>query len=188
MRKTGCCISLFTANGHAAGTLTLGWMVNLEREKKRFDKASFTVAVCMMVFSIAAFVATLSLPEAVMEPIGPSAFPRGVSVALFFLGGVVLLDSRRTLTAPRESTGSKERSGLALVSGAVTLVYAAVMELGWLGFRPATILFMLLLGSILFDFKLKQTAISAVLAVVTGLGLHYLFTRILFIDLPEGNW
>ena len=137
----------------------------------------------MIVVCGAVYWASLDLPEAVLEPIGPAVFPQVVSAILAALSLGVLMGALRR-RAGRTNPSVVPRPWLAAATVALTVVYLAVMELELLGFRDATIVYLAVLGALLVDFAARKLPLVAGIAVVLGIGTHYVFTRLFFIDLP----
>ena len=75
---------------------------------------------------------------------------------------------------------------LAAATLGVTLVYLGLMHWEGLGFRPATVLFVLLLGYLLARGRTAGLGwlLLPAAAVLLGVGLHYLLTQLLSVDLP----
>lgn len=140
-------------------------------------------ALTMILACGAVYWASLDLPEAVLEPIGPAAFPRAVSVILAVLSLAVLVGALRP-RATAAKAAVVPRPWLAAATVALTIVYIGVMELEWLGFRDATIVYLAVLGALLVDFVARRLILVAVIAIVLGIGTHYVFTKLFFIDLP----
>lgn len=148
------------------------------------DPATVILSVAMIATGILAFVGTRGLPEPALEPIGPAAFPRATSLILAFLAAWVLV---RTLLRPKEETRPKDdapRYGLAFVMVAATVIYVAGMDLELVGYRIATVGYLFVLAVILLGARPRSMPIAAAVAVIVGVGTHFIFTKLLFIDLP----
>ena len=99
-------------------------------------------------------------------------------------------DSRRSI----EAIGSPDRLHIrgAILVGMITIAYVVILQLQWVRFVPATAAYTLLCGGILAGPELKQrqirwgtTAASLlVVGVLMSFGMHYLFTKVLVVDLP----
>lgn len=108
--------------------------------------------------------------------------------------GLVVLVIARQFLQQRPSrtmlrTGDVERRnrseaisacGFALLIG----VYVLVLSQQWLDFAWATVLFVAAAGTLLSARKMRSLPGLAVLAIVLGLGLQQLFTRVFEVDLP----
>ena len=71
-----------------------------------------------------------------------------------------------------------------MLVAALVIGYAVVLEMSLFDYRIATILFVLAAGSSFCGSSKLQLVLVALLSVLLGLGLHYVFTQVLVIDLP----
>jgi hypothetical protein len=141
------------------------------------------VALLFAAASALVYVLTLSLPEATLEPIGPATFPRTVAVIMFLLSLATLYLAFEKSPAPRAP--ASERPGLMLGSLAMLVVYVAAMDDGLVGYRLATIVFLFALGILMLGPKPVRVVIAALIALAIGFGTHFVFTRFMYIDLPQ---
>jgi len=146
--------------------------------------AELSIGVVVLLFAAAMFVASYDLPPPALEPVGPAAFPRAAAVILFGLAMAVMGSAIRRNIAPRESVERRQRADLLLASIAATVVYFCAMQFEILGFRWATVIYAFLLTVILSDFKTAAILPATIWAVSLGFGVHWVFTRFLFVDLP----
>jgi len=58
------------------------------------------------------------------------------------------------------------------------------MALDWVGFQLATIAFVFSLGLVLERPTRRGVLVTGAIALLMGLGLHYLLTQVFFVDLP----
>lgn len=139
----------------------------------------------MLALSAAVWWASLDLPPAMLEPIGPAAFPQAASIILALLAAVVLVGAVLR-PPPRSGRASdfRQRPMLALAMVVVTALYIGSMEAELLGFRDSTVIYLLTLGMILFDLNWRRLPYVAAIALIVGVGAHYVFTGMFFIDLP----
>jgi len=125
----------------------------------------------------------------------PDDLPDVATIALVIvlaLGIVALVRARRqrhtgrsALPTTRSPTSAfSERPRLALTVILLTVVYVAALSTNVVGFRPATIGFVLTGGLLLTDRRSKMFPAIVVTALAVGLGVHGLFTKVFFIDLP----
>lgn len=142
------------------------------------------LALFMILVSVLIFIAGLGLPEPALEPVGPAAFPIWTAIILFVLSAIVLFRAATGRVQPKTSPEHRQRSDLVIYMIALTAIYGAVMNLGWMGFRWATVIYCFVLTFVLFDFDKRKIPAAIILALVLGIGVHYIFTRILYIDLP----
>lgn len=145
--------------------------------------ARAVVALLFLAGSVLVYLLSLSLPEASFEPIGPATFPRTISVIMFLLSAGTLYLAFEKSPAPAPE--SDERVGLTVVSLILLVAYIAVMDYELIGYRLATVAFLFALGVLLLGVKPLRIAIAAAIALAIGLGTHFVFTRFMYIDLPQ---
>ena len=153
-------------------------------------RADIVFAVAMLALCAAVWWGSLDLPPAMLEPIGPAVFPQAASIVLALLSLAVLAAAAlRSGVRPSEAVAAQRpaharRPGLAVAMVALTVAYLGVMEAGLLGFRDATVTYLLVLGMALFGFELRRLGWVVAIALAIGVGSHAVFTRLFFIDLP----
>ena len=152
--------------------------------ERRVALADVLLGLTAIGIGVVAYAGTLSLPDPVYEPIGPAAFPRTVAILTGAMGLAILVRALRRAAEPPARQLDGGRMGLVLLMAVLTVAYAAAMTVGLLGFRTATVLYMLALGVALFGPHPRKLAAVTVIALVVGIGTHYVFTRVLFLDLP----
>lgn len=129
---------------------------------------------------LAAFIAVQAMQLHVpfsYDPLGPKAFPLGLSILLAMLSLVLVIRPGANAEWPRGVLLLK----ILAVLGAL-LVYALLFTR--LGYLPATTLVILLLSR-LFGAPWGKAMISAVLV---ALGSYLLFTEAMGIPLPPNGW
>lgn len=129
------------------------------------------------------------LPPAPYDPLGPKAFPIGVSVALAALGLAMLVRLLVGRSLGQAATGMVV--GLDAAAGHVrrpwtaagTLLlafgYAGALSTRGVGFLPATAAYLFLSGVLLGPLQRRRVATMAAFAVAAALVLDLLF-RVLF--------
>ena len=160
-----------------------------------------TTGLVCLAASLILFALTLDLPgPSLLVPIGPGFYPRivlGITAVLAAMLAVQgLLKLRKSRSDPHFQAGSgrnSEKSGsepnYALVgwSFAVFGVYVALLPL--LGFRVATLLFVLALQWLLGRPRTpKAWLVACVIAIVTAFAMFHLFQDYLSVLLPRGRW
>ena len=147
-------------------------MPSAGRDRRRV--AEVGLAAVMLAISAAVWWSSLDLPPAMLEPIGPAAFPRVVAAILGLLALVVLGGALRRREAPKPdpTDAGPRRPGLALVTLALTIAYIGAMELGWLGFRVATVVYLLALGAALAGLDRRRLIPVVATAIILGIGAH----------------
>lgn len=144
--------------------------------------------LAVLAASLALFWATLGLERHPMVPVGPGFYPRIVLgiTALMALALVAadLLGGRKA-RAPTSGPGANYR----LVAVAFGIFGVYVLVLPWLGFRLATLLFLLAMPAALEPPRSRRRWITiAVLAVVATAATYFVFERYLHVLLPRGRW
>lgn len=136
------------------------------------------------------------LPDSPFDPLGPGSVPMIVSgllagLALLLLGrlalGLAVGSAAQSLIAGMNSdepTTHRRRPLTAVVGYLMTVAYVAVMHLDWLDFFWATLVYMAALGILLLPRTRNAWIAAVVIAVVSAAATQYIFTRILFVDLP----
>ena len=128
------------------------------------------------------------LPPPFFDSLGSAAFPKALAAIIALLSCIVLAQGamawRASEPSEREPLPYRQRFDLAVGFIVLTVLYAAVMEFDLLGFAWATTLFVFAGGTALGRFRLRETILSAAIAVLLGFGGWYLFTQVFYIDLP----
>jgi len=144
------------------------------------------IALAMVMIGLGGmvFFASFNLPEPALEPIGPAAFPFAISLFLIGLSLVVLWRALSRTAQANDPPAHRKRLDLAILTVALTVAYLISMEFGWLTYRWATIIFVFVLTMLLFDWQLKKLPVAIVIGLITGVGLKFAFTEVLYLDLP----
>jgi putative tricarboxylic transport membrane protein len=153
--------------------------------------ADILAALAMIAIGTLSAWSSRGLPPPMLEPVGPAAFPLWAGLGLIGLAVLLLVGTLRAAPPAGplaiEQDTVRPRNDLALGTVVLALGYVAAMELEWLGFRWATVLFVLVTMQLLTPSgrRLRQLPFAAAIALMFGLLLHYLFTRFFYIDLPS---
>lgn len=153
-------------------------------------QAAIDIGVSLLFIAIAAaFIYDgWDLGPGYFEPVGPGPIPTGVAWVAIGLALTVIAQ-----TAWRHARGAMVKGDPppyrparreALAVSALLAAYVAAMGLGWVGFAPATAIFLALAIWILAEFDPRALIGAAVIAPVMSFGLAWLFTRVLVTDLP----
>lgn len=133
------------------------------------------------------WIGTADLPPPRYEPIGSAALPRAIALIMALLALVVATKALRGGRGGR-GTGAERAPATAIaravVLAAVVFLFVAVMDARLVGFRPAAIVFLTATCVILGGFGWRRLAAFAVFSAVLTIGLHAVFTRFFYIDLP----
>lgn len=157
----------------------------MDRDRMRWEIGMGGVAIVMA----AAFLFDgRKLAPGVFEPIGPGPVPKAIAWLIIALSGAMMAPAirhlaRGTASAPAPLAYAPRPVAAALVFAA-TAVYVAAMGMGWVGFAPATIVYLTATIWSLAEFRPIALGIGVVVSTILGFGLRYLFTRVLVTDLP----
>jgi putative tricarboxylic transport membrane protein len=151
-------------------------------------KLDIGVAAALMVISVAVFWESLSMPPAFYDPIGPAAFPRALSVTIFFLSIILIIKALRlpagkTIQASRQSA-HRLRPDLTVGSAVLSGIYILLLTLRQLSFAVSTTLYLISVITLLMPFDLKRLLIAIIIALIMGFGGGYIFTHVFYIDFP----
>jgi hypothetical protein len=178
----------------ASEIVTAGGDVNEQIRHQR--RADLWLAIAMMAISTVVWWEASKLAPAPFDPLGPKSFPMWIAGALglLSLAAVIVILCGKSLGRSETSMilGIGEeapsdytlRPGLAVAASLLTIAYVAVVTLTDLGFLWATIGYIFALGWAMSDRTKRHTVIAATTAVVAGVAIHLLFTKIFILDLP----
>lgn len=143
----------------------------------------YLFALVVVAFAGLVWFGTADLPPPRYEPIGSAALPRTLAALMALMAVVVAVRAR---PVPAASGGAGDLAGALRVAALAGLlvVFVVLMEGRHVGFRPAAAVFLFLAATLLGGVAPKRLAGYAVFAVVLSLGLHAIFTRLFYIDLP----
>jgi len=144
--------------------------------------------VCL-VTSLALFAATIGLPEAsLLVPVGPGFYPRIIlGITAVLSAALVITDFTGRATRPETAAAAPKNYRLVLVSFAIVGVYVALLP--YLGFRIATLVFVLVMQVALEPPRSRNSWLRVlIVAVVTTLITYFVFERYLSVLLPRGRW
>lgn len=159
-------------------------------------RADLWLAVAMMAISGAVWWEASKLAPAPFDPLGPKSFPMWIAGTLGVLSAVAAISVLCGRALGRAETslilgigdeGPAEyvlRPGLAVTASLLTLVYVGVLTFTGIGFLWATIGYIGALGWAMSDRTLRHGVIAALVAVIAGGAITYLFTKIFVLDLP----
>lgn len=144
--------------------------------------------------SLVLFWATLGLERHPMVPVGPGFYPRivlGITAAMGLM--LVLLDvlgRRRAVAKPAEPADARPaRPNYALVVAAFAVFTAYVLALPYLGFRVATLAFLVVMQAVLEPPRgARRWVVVLAVALVATAASYYAFERYLHVLLPRGLW
>jgi putative tricarboxylic transport membrane protein len=151
-------------------------------------KLDIGVAAALMVISVAVFWESLSMPPAFYDPIGPAAFPRALSVAIFFLSIILIIKTLR-LPSGKSSQSARQpshrlRPDLAVGAAILSGIYVLLLTLRLVSFSVLTTAFLISFIMLLMPFDRKRLLYAIIIALIMGFGGGYIFTHVFYIDLP----
>lgn len=131
------------------------------------------------------------IPPALYDPLGSAALPGAAAGLVILLALAMLARAAATLhfamVGERPSPGpvpAPERNGLAAAFLVTTIAYAAVMQVGWLGYREATLAFLVASGLMLARGRRRLILPILVTALAISIGGYQLFTHLFYVALP----
>ncbi len=151
---------------------------------RKFVIADVALAVVMILMAGAVFVHSFTLPEPALEPVGPAAFPFAVSILLMALSGQVLWRAFTGQPANDRPAPHRKRYDLAALTLGLTVAYLASLQWELATFRQATMVYAFVLTAALFRWRPRRLPIAVIIALVLGVGLKFVFTQVLYLDLP----
>ena len=155
-------------------------------------KADIVFALAVIALSVVVYVGAMDLPPAYWEPLGSAAVPQALSVIMSLLSLRVLIRAglalRTHVPKPRTDEGFKRRPMTAAGMFVLCVLYVAAMDSGLLGFIEATIAFLIALGVLFTRAQRSQLPWIAGFAVVIAVANYFVFTQILYVDLPTAAW
>ena len=156
--------------------------------------ADAVFALAMIATAVITIIEARKQPRSPYDPIGAAAIPVWTSWITIGLAAVLLLRialRRSTLggaqslfvgIVEQDALDYRLRPGLAVISFVATVAYAAAIP--FLGFRLATLGFMLALGWLMCDRRPVSLLGTAVVAVVGSFAIDHVFRRWLLVALP----
>jgi hypothetical protein len=151
-------------------------------------RTDFALGLCLIVVCGAVLGEARRIPAGVFEPLGSAPLPQATAGLIILLALVVM---GRALAALRQGArGRPPEEGLVLrpldaaaVVG-LSVLYVLAMALRVVDFALLTAAFLMVTIGVLTRFERRLLPLIVVLALVTGFGCQYVFTRIFVVDLP----
>lgn len=162
----------------------------------RQRRVDLWLAIAMAAVSAIVWWEASKLGPAPFDPLGPKSFPMWIAGALGLLSLVSIVailagralgrsDTSLILGIGEEAPADYAlRPGLAVTAALLTVAYVAVLTATGIGFLWATIVYIGALGWAMSDRTPRHALIAAVIAVIAGSAITYLFTKIFVLDLP----
>lgn len=111
-------------------------------------------------------------------------FPFWIFLVVVALGITSLIPARHSPKEAKNLSQVEKKSSLAAYVIVLTSIYVAAMQSELLGYLPATLVYLMILGYIFAAGNRKLLGTMAMLSVGLSIGLFYLFTEVFVIDLP----
>lgn len=152
---------------------------------QRPPRENLWLVALVSLVSIAVLIDTRTLSPARYDPLGAAGVPVGIAAGLLALCALMLVRDLLVPATARAANGDyRRRHGLALAVMLETVAYVAVLDLALLGFLEATMAFLIVAIVTMAGYD-RRTLVGAVaLSVTLSMSVTWLFTRVLFIDLP----
>jgi hypothetical protein len=149
--------------------------------KTDISLALFLITVCAVVLF-----ETRDIPPGSFEPLGSAPIPQ-VTAGLIILCSLLVMvraivGIRAGATAEAPDLELRRRDA-AMILG-VTVLYVLALQLRLLDFAPMTVVFLFTGIGLLVRFERRLLPWVGLVAVVTGYGCQYVFTRVFVVDLP----
>lgn len=129
---------------------------------------------------------SLGLPPGSFEPLGSAPVPQFTAGLIILLCVVVIVSTIRkrggTETAVENDVKDEPVSALLLV--ALTLLYVLLLHFRVMGFGTLTAGYLFVVISALERFRPRALIGAAIVGVIVGFGVQYLFTQVFVVDLP----
>lgn len=129
---------------------------------------------------------SLDLPPGSFEPLGSAPVPQFTAGLIILLAIIVIVRAvrkrRETTTAEDDEVKDEPVSALLLV--AVTLLYVLLLHFRVIGFGTLTAAYLFAVISALERFRPRALIGAAIVGVIVGYGVQYLFTQVFVVDLP----
>ena len=149
---------------------------------RRFD---IGVALVLIVIAAVAIWEAAGLPPGTFEPLGSARVPQITAGLIILLClWVILRAMLRPKHNEKDTHSASERWRDAAIVALLTIVYVAALHFRITTFAIVTTVFLTATIFVLTRFDLAKLPAILLVAVITGFGCQYLFTRVFVVDLP----
>lgn len=143
------------------------------------------VAAALAALALAVLVEARRIPPGVYEPLGSGPVPRATAGLILLLAmGVALAAALRLRRRPWPLRPPVPRALDALLVSLATVLYVAAMQARLVDFAVMTTLYLVATIGWLVRFARRELPWVVLVALATGYGCQYLFTRVFIVDLP----
>jgi len=140
------------------------------------------VALLMIVISATALFGTMDIPPGKFEPLGSAPVPQAVAGLIIILAlGLIV---RACIDRRPLATAAADRYLDATAVVVLTLLFVAAMNYRLATFAVLTSVYLIVTVGFLTRFKRRSLPAVIAVALITGFGCQYVFTRIFVVDLP----
>jgi hypothetical protein len=146
--------------------------------------------IVVLVASLALYWATLGIDSNPLVPVSPALYPRIVLGLTAAFAALVVLQGVLAGRRPGQAGAAMgPRSRYGMVAAMFALFGAYVLSLPYLGFRIATVAFLVAMQAALEPPRgWRRWATVTVVAVLTTAVIYYMFDQYLQVLLPRGRW
>ena len=147
--------------------------------------ASERIFILALMATAALFYAgTLGLPGRSFDSLGIAAMPRALTIGIFALSALLLLQGFRAAPANDAAEGEQPaRIAPALLFSAATVGYVVLLHFRALEFALATTLFLFVSMVLLQGFERRSALVSLLISAGMAYGLRYIFTEVWVVNL-----
>jgi putative tricarboxylic transport membrane protein len=152
---------------------------------KRKAFADLLLAAAVVAGAVVLFVGAAELPPPRFEPLGSAALPKILGGLIIFFAAIIaskaVLNKETTDAAPPPASKSEPWRGLVVFIALV--VYIAALDFGRVPFALGTMVFVSVAGMAMDRFAPKPALIYALLGLIVGAVLNYVFANFLYIKI-----
>lgn len=150
-------------------------------------KTDISLALFLITVSAVVLFETRDIPPGTFEPLGSAPIPQATAGLIILCSLLVMLRAVvatvRGAAVAGEPEPDLEPGAAALILG-LTALYVLALQVRLLDFAPMTAVFLFTGIGLLVRFERRLLPWVGVVAVVTGYGCQYVFTRVFVVDLP----
>lgn len=148
-------------------------------------RVELAVAAALAALAVAVLREARTIPPGLYEPLGSAPVPRATAALILLLALGVGLAAIRRLRRERPAWRPPGSRALdAFLVSLATIAYAAAMQARLAAFAVLTSLYLLATIGWLLRFDPRRLPWVVLVALATGYGCQFLFTRVFVVDLP----
>ncbi|WP_069870234.1 tripartite tricarboxylate transporter TctB family protein [Fusibacter sp. 3D3] len=146
-------------------------------------KNDFAMGIIGLILSSYVFFTARLFPESPSTLVGPSYFPIILSLGLFALCIILIIQSLVSKTEDKTESIDLKSPGImrSFASFLATIVYVSLLQI--LGFMISSVLYLFFLMLLL---KNKEYVKMSIISVVVSVAVYFIFKSVLHITLPTG--